>query len=262
MATIPYYRVPVEAITLANVCAEACWYGINFENLKVNQLTSDEGLLNYFAEPMYKHGRNVAVYDPDIFTSRVDDLITVCGLRMLRLKLHNISFNGAILTIKNQIYPEFDSVQTTLTSPQSPMLPSIVIRNLSRGMVTQPHYHQIILASRILFFNVPNIKIYNISSALAKNLQMKGQPFQYHVQYQEKMDLFFLQNRTQLSAHVLPSYSVLDKKVWSQIKQTDWWQRRVLDLALLIHFKCVFPHADIEPRVLQERAIRLNLQGT
>ena len=44
MATIPYYRIPVQAITLANVCAEACWYGINFENLKVNQLTSDEGL--------------------------------------------------------------------------------------------------------------------------------------------------------------------------------------------------------------------------
>ena len=260
MLAIPYYRIPVQNIRLANICAEACWYGINFKNLNVNELTSDENLLEYFASPMYKHGRYAAIYRPDIFAGRVNDLITVCGLGLLRLGMHRVSITDAIDTIKNQIHPLFDGVRSLPLVRQPRMMPSIAVNNLSVGMVKQPNYHQIILASRILFFNVPNIKIYNISSALARNLVMRGQPFQYHIKYREQMDRYFSENRTQLSRHSLPARSDLDKRVWDQINQTDWWQRRVLDLALLIDFGCAIPHPNITQRVLQERAIRLNLQ--
>jgi len=259
MATTSIYRLPVQTIRDANVCAEACWYGINFKNLKVNQLTSDENLLEYFANPMYVHGKNVAAFNPDIFVDKVNDLITVCGLGMLRLGFHRISIPDAIATIKNQIYPIFDGVRTS-SIRHSRTQPSNAISHLSRGMVTQPNYHQIILASRILFFNVPNIRIYNISSALARNLHMQGHPFQYHHFYREKMDKYLSQNRNQLSKLSMPPPFDLDKRVWDQVNQTDWWQRRVLDLALLIHFGCVIPNPNITQRVLQERTRRFNLR--
>jgi hypothetical protein len=259
MLAIPYYRIPVQTIRLANICAEACWYGINFKNLKINQLTSDESLMKYFAEPMFVHGKNVATFNPDIFTDKVSDLITVCGLGMLRLGFHRISINAAIATIKNQIHPMFDGVRSA-SIRQTRSQPSNAISHLSSGMVTQPNYHQIILASRILFFNVPNIRIYNISSALARNLNLRGRPVNYHHLFRERMDKYLSYNRTQLSRHSLPPPSHLDKRVWDQINQTDWWQRRVLDLALLIHFGCANPNPNIQQRVLQEKARRLNLQ--
>jgi hypothetical protein len=259
MLAIPNYRIPVQSIRDANICAEACWYGINFKNLTVSEHTSDEKLLEYFASPMYKHGKYAAVYDPDIFAGRVNDLITVCGLGLLRLGMQRVSIADAIDTIKNQIHSIFDGVQSSSTR-QIRTLPSNAISHLSSGMVRQPRYHQIILASRILFFNVPNIRIYNISSALARNLHMKGQPFQYHHFYREEMDKYLTQNRTQLSKLSMPPSSDLENRVWDQVNQTDWWQRRVLDLALLIHFGCVIPNPNITQRVLQERAIRLNLQ--
>jgi hypothetical protein len=258
MATISPYRIPVQTIRLANICAEACWYGINFKNLNVNVLTSDENLLEYFATPMYKHGVHTAVYDPDIFRSRVNDLITVCGLGMLRMGMHRMSITQAIDTIKNQIHPSFAQIQSnSIIQARTPA--TNVISHLSCGMVTQPNYHQIILASRILFFNVPNIRIYNISSALARNLQLTGRPVNYHHQFRQKMDKFLSHNRTQLSKFSLPQHSHLDKRVWDQIKQTDWWQRRVLDLALLIHFGCVKTNPNITQRVIQERVRRGNL---
>ena len=259
LLAIPSFRIPVLTIRDANICAEACWYGINFKNLRVNQLISDESLMEYFAEPMYAHGKNVATFNPDIFADKVNDLITACGLRMLRLGFHRISINAAIGTIKNQIYPMFDTVRTS-SIRHSRTQPSNAIRHLSNGMVTQPNYHQIILASRILFFNVPNIRIYNISSALASSLGLKGRPVNYHIQFREKMDKYLSHNRTQLSKHSLPPPTHLDKRVWDQINQTDWWQRRVLDLALLIHFGCVIPNPNITQRVLQERTRRLNLE--
>ena len=259
MLAIPHYHIPVQTIRDANICAEACWYGINFKNLKVNQLTSDEKLLEYFASPMYKHGKNVVDYDPDIFADRVNDLITVCGLGLLRLGMHRVSIADAIDTIKNPIYLLFDGIQTS-SIIQIRTMPSNAISHLSSGMVRQPRFHQIILASRILFFNVPNIRIYNISSALARNLHMKGQPFQYHHFYREEMDKYFTKNRNQLSKLSMPPCSDLDNRVWDQVNQTDWWQRRVLDLALLINFGCVIPNPNITQRVLQERTRRLNLR--
>jgi hypothetical protein len=259
MATTSNYRIPVQTIREANICAEACWYGINFKNLKVNQLISDESLMKYFAEPMYLHGKNQVTFNPDIFADNVSKLITACGLGMLRLGMHRISINAAIATIKNQIHDQFDRVRTT-SIRQTRSQSSNAISHLSSGMVTQPNYHQIILASRILFFNVPNIRIYNISSALARNLHLRGRPVVYHHLFRAKMDKCLSHNRTQLSKFSLPQLSHLDRRVWDQIKQTDWWQRRVLDLALLIHFGCAKPNPNITQRVMQERVRRLNLQ--
>ena len=73
------------------------------------------------------------------------------------------------------------------------------------------------------------------------------------------MDKYLINNKTQLSKSFLPQRSYLDKRVWDQVNKTDWWQRRVLDLALLIHFGSVIPNPTITQRVLQERALRLNL---
>ena len=44
-------------------------------------------------------------------------------------------------------------------------------------------------------------------------------------------------NSSQLSKYEIPeSNGLIDDMIYLEVKSSDWWQRRVLDIALLLHF--------------------------
>ena len=261
MATLPRnLRLSKKTIDEAHICAEALWYGINYKNLKAT--VPDEELLQYFAEPMYRHGRNKANFNPDIFRSQVKTLISVCGLNALNLGASRMDLLKGIATIKGKIFKHFDDVQM-----KRPVMPAVnlsmtAIKDLSGGLVTHPQYHQIILASRILFFNTPNIEIFNISSGISRNLGFTGRPYKYLTALNLKMHQVYLANRTQLSRCRKPKVLLLTGVLANSFASTTWWERRVLDLALLLHFNEITFDANLRQRVLVARNQRNRLLAT
>jgi hypothetical protein len=258
MATLPAnLRLSKREIKNASYCAEALWYGINYKNS--NPIFSDELLLKYFAEPMYKNGKYAARFDPDIFKSHVQILKNVCGLKALNFSVNRMDYNQGIVTIKTKILQHFVDVKKKHHRLIPVNLPDRAILDLSDGLVTQPRYRQIVLASRILYFNTPNLETFNISSGLAKNLGFDQVPDKYLTAFNVKMRKIYLANATQLSACKKPKALYLKGELANSIDATSWWQRRVLDLALMLRFGLVNMDPTIPQRVLAARIDRDNL---
>lgn len=258
MATLPTnMRLSRNELENASYCAEALWYGINYKNGK--PIFSDELLLKFFAEPMYKNGRYAAYFDPDIFKAHVQILKSVCGLKALNFSVNRLNYNQGIVTIKTQIHKHFVDVKRKHHRLIPINLPDTAIRDLSNGLVTQPHYRQIVLASRILFFNTPNLETFNISSGIAKNLGFVTVPDKYLTGFNAKMRRIYLANATQLSTFPKPKVLYLKGELANSIDATTWWQRRVLDLALLLRFGLVKMHLTIPNQVIAARNDRAEI---
>ena len=258
MATLPTnLRLSKQDIKNASYCAEALWYGINYKNS--NPIFPDELLLKYFAEPMYKNGKYAARFDPDIFKSYVQILKNVCGLKALNFSVNRMNYNQGIVAIKTRIHNHFLDVKKKHHRLIPVNLTDTAIRDLSNGLVTQPRFRQIVLASRILYFNAPNIQTFNISSGLAKNLGLGRVPDKYLTAFNLRMRKIHLANATQLSSCKKPKILYLKGELANSINATDWWQRRVLDLALLLFFGLVKMDPTIPQRVIAARIERDNL---
>jgi hypothetical protein len=97
--------------------------------------------------------------------------------------------------------------------------------------------YRVPLSSRIMFFALPNLPIANLSNGLAKALNLPTRAeYAVHPFYQ----IFcagLLLNQNLLKIYSMPeSNGILDGHVYSVVKNSNWWQRRVLDIALLLKF--------------------------
>ena len=106
------------------------------------------------------------------------------------------------------------------------------------GKVVKGAGDQRALASRLLFFAMPKIHFYNISIPLAKKLDTHyGLQANTVDAIYEKMNELFLCNEVALRKLPRPKFSELTG-LSASIKDGDWWERRVLDLAVLQNWKC------------------------
>ena len=79
--------------------------------------------------------------------------------------------------------------------------------------------------------------IANFSTGLAKALHVQSRAeAAIHPFYQIFHDCLAI-NAKQLTKYQMPqSISILDDDIYAEAKNSDWWHRRVIDLALLLHF--------------------------
>ena len=55
--------------------------------------------------------------------------------------------------------------------------------------------------------------------------------------YYQIFHMCMVSNSSQLSKYEIPeSNGLVDDMIYNEVKYSDWWQRRVLDIALLLHF--------------------------
>ena len=88
------------------------------------------------------------------------------------------------------------------------------------------------LATRILFFVMPNITVFNFSPEIEKILNLKGERDETIFIYQEKLWEGLKLNWSNLCEYDMPPPKNIDRKIYDLAEQSGWWQRRIYDLAL------------------------------
>ena len=110
--------------------------------------------------------------------------------------------------------------------------------------------YRVALASRILFFALPQVKLFNFSQDLSDALQLQSRPQVAIYNFQEIFDAGLRSNRSRLNKITPPaSLGIIDGSVYDEnLVNGDWWQRRVLDLAVKLHFSTVTPINPLPPK--------------
>ena len=108
----------------------------------------------------------------------------------------------------------------------------------------------IVLAYRILFFALPQLTIFNFSKDLIKALQLATRPQVAIYKFQEIFENGLAVNKSKLSSYPIPKlHRLANQNLYTaSLVQGDWWQRRILDLAVRLHFKTVTPLNPLPPR--------------
>jgi hypothetical protein len=241
-------RVPLFTayeIKLAELCAKALWEGIDFRTNELAEI-SDELLLNNFHVSFQSLVKRPAL--PSLITEfDLRRLIRVCELKAMYRSTLPLDFAMGISGIKTIVVPLYKA--STRNNPkidrQSASIKSLL--NLSLAWVNNPNKslngnYRVPLSTRVLFFCAPEMLIFNFSNELARRMNLQTRP-QAALTYFNKLLIDGMElNKLLLNELKIPERSSLSEVNWNNIKNTDWWQRRVLDIALINKFGVSAPH--------------------
>jgi hypothetical protein len=237
------------SIKTAELCCKALWYGINFEN--GNTQTSDEEFLNVLAMPMYEHAPHKRLpFKPAVFIVDVQNLMKVGKVTaVFRMKKY-MDFTKAIKEIEKGIFPIFFNALKNPHTTDRCQSAIKAIAKLSDGIVTKPNYFQLVLSSRILFFLTPSLMVANMNRTVARNFGLRTQTQKNYADFQLLFKDGLKTNQNHLNRLELPkNRNHLAQIGWDKINETDWWQRRVLDIAVLLHLKLATPTLGLKKMV-------------
>ena len=255
IARSPIPRFTKTELNLADRCAKALWYGINFQTGNLHH-KSDASLMSDFAFNFYHFHTKKIKFKPDIFVADIRQLILSCGVTNLFRWIRRMDLRKGINSIYDDVYPQFLISQKKPNRVSSYQVAVQCLEKLNDGIVNHPTSNQYNLASRILFFLSPNLHTFNLNITIAKHF---GLQHRTHVHYADYFELFskgMVINQTNLSKYKMPpARDGLDVITWNEASRTDWWRRRVLDLAVLLHTS---PKVTVDPnlRVYIRRKIK------
>jgi hypothetical protein len=243
-------RTPIPKFTRAELdkaqrCAKALWYGIDYESGESR--ISDAEIMDKFATKFYYYHKNKIKHNPDIFEKDVKELIKACKPTNLFRWIKKMDFTKGIESLYADVYPIFLNAQkkSSRISTYQDAIKCLV--KLNDGLVIGPYGNQYNLASRLLFFVSPNLHTFNLNSSVAIHfgLQVRTQ-----VHFKEYFQLFadgMITNQTKLSKYKMPPVrDGLDIVTWNEASRTDWWKRKILDIAVLLHTN---PKIKIDPNL-------------
>ena len=228
----------VAELDLAHDCAKLLWHGISFETAK--SCVSDEELMSYFASPIQQYlTKQKSFLSFDL--NHLHRLIIAAGLKPMLRKKHELSYPQ----FEKFLSQNFNSYESEINKASSTSdlwkVSSAFMKQVGKSLVdvnvqTNAGY-RIPLATRILFFALPTHPLANFSNGLAKSLNLQSRPeAAIHPFYQIFHDCLIINNK-QLRKYGMPqSLGVLDDDIYSAVRNSDWWHRRVIDIALLLHF--------------------------
>ena len=186
----------------------------------------------------------------------VRELILACGIKMLFRGIAEMDLRKGINSLYKDVYPLF---QKSLKSPSRVSSHQVAVKcleSLSKGLVRNPSANRLNLASRILFFLSPNIQAFNMNNSVAIFFGLQTRPHHHYAEYFELFSKGLVTNQNNLSKFKMPpARDDLDIVTWNEASRTDWWKRRVLDLAVLLHTS---PKVTVDPnlRVYIRRKIK------
>lgn len=237
----------VAELDLANDCAKLLWHGISFETAK--SCVSDEALMSYFASPIQQYlTKQKSALSFDL--NHLHRLIIAAGLKPMLRKQHELSY-PQFEQFLSQHFTSFESeIKKASNSTDLWKVSSAFMKHAGKSLVdvnvqTNAGY-RVPLATRILFFALPTYPLANFSNGLAKSLNLQSRPeAAIHPFYQIFHDCL-VNNNKQLRKYEMPqSLGVLDDDIYLAVRNSDWWHRRVIDIALLLHFNVTKPAAPL-----------------
>lgn len=235
MISIPHFGN--RKIRNAEVYAKALWYGIPIER-KTKLISSDANLLNIFAGSYYYYLLNRSNVKYKITKFHISLLAKVCSVSSaLNTKKSTVTIPKGIKNINIAIIKKFiakylsHQKQLTITKHILPLLEKGFIRKGSR-------VRQFNFASRLLFFLIPNLHTYNLNLDVARKYKLAS-PTTPRLHYEEYLKLFengFIKNYNQLKKIQFPLNELkeIDDWLYTIICDTDWFKRRVLDIAVIV----------------------------
>ena len=231
-------KFSVAELDLANDCAKLLWHGISFETAK--SCVSDEELMSYFASPIQQYlTKQKSLLSFDL--NHLHRLIIAAGLKPMLRKQHELSYPQ----FEQFLSQSFNSYESEINKASSTSdlwkVSSAFMKQVGKSLVdvnvqTNAGY-RVPLATRILFFALPTHPLANFSNGLAKSLNLQSRPeVAIHPFYQIFHDCLIINNK-QLRKYEMPQrLGVLDDDIYLAVRNSDWWHRRVIDIALLLHF--------------------------
>jgi hypothetical protein len=244
----PIPKFKAREIKTAELCSRALWYGIDFETGKPK--TSDSEFIEIFAGPMYAHSPNARRFKPVVFQKDVHKLIKAGRLIAIYRAIKLMDFNKGMRAIHNQIYTIFFNARRTPTTAHKLTDGINAIEILSKAIVKNINHNQLVLASRILFYLCPNLTISNMNNRVAKSFGLQSRPHHHHVEFQHLFKSGLVTNQTNLNKCKLPMrHGKMNEKLWHEVNSTDWYQRRVLDIAVLLSLNLATPATRLKNQV-------------
>jgi hypothetical protein len=251
--TVPKFSA--SQLALAEVCATDLWNGTDYQTGK-ELAVSDEDLLVMFASPTFAMSKSNTTRQ-NITELDIRTLIRVAKLKALFRSAQETDFQGAINAYRTtalatyigykkkslQLPNQFDyATQATLDWS---------VKFVNNTSVSLNGNHRVPLSCRILFFAMPDLMVFNFSNGLAKKMCLQTRP-QAAILYFNKYMYNGLQLNQALLANLdMPKPSILSNDIWQAANYGDWWKRRVLDLALLLHFNLVSATPQLQTKARQ-----------
>lgn len=237
---IPVPKFRPSEVALAELCATELWNGRSYEN--GNELeVSDEELLVTFASAthtMVKNGSRT----PTFTELDIRLLIRVAKLKALFRSAQPTDFQGGISAYKNKVIPYYLNWKNKKASrpdyeyaTKATLMWSEEFVNNTTSVSVNGN-HRIPLTCRILFFSCPDMPVFNYSNGLGKVMKYQSRPQDAISHFNEHMYKGLQTNKRLFSKLDMPAPILLGEGIWLEAKKADWWQRRVLDLALLLRF--------------------------
>ncbi len=234
MHTLKLIKFSKQEIQNADLCARALWYGIAFDTGK-NQI-SDAELLEKFATQFYSYHTHKKPLKPPILEKEVRELIRVGRIYILYRGISGMNFQKGIKAIYGDIYARFKQITKKSFRGNKDEEGWTCLKLLSDGFCVNPNGNRLVLSSRILFFLIPDFFIVNMNNGVAKSFGLRSQAHNHYIDFYALMYRTLKANQTQLNKFKLPEDKLneLSFQTWDRVRQTDWWLRRVLDIAILI----------------------------
>lgn len=254
----PHLPVPTftrQLIALADLCARELWHGVSYQTGKKLYMGDEEFLVS-FANPTKALIQNPA---SSLHFTEVDirALIRTATLRALFRSTLSTDFQAGIAAFAPVVLPHYHAFITNQSSADSYKYATDATLDWcqtfvqsSQAKVVNGNY-RVPLANRILFFALPHMKIFIYSNGLGKKMQYQTRPQAALPTYNREFDIGYKNNLPRLSNLRLPSAVSMSDSLWTSINQSDWWQRRVFDLALMIHFGATQATQSLQHRARQ-----------
>ena len=236
-------------IKLAELCALDLWEGIDYQTGK--HIARDELFLGNFGTPsasLYS-GRtntlNVAVQD-------FHNFVIVAGLKSQYQTSNGTDLAKGIKAFNATVLPSYTTWKKKTTTQSSVDLVTKAILDWSPTFVKNPNTgsrggnHRISIACRFLFYAYPDFPVFNFSKALSESLNLQSRPQDAISYFNEILAQGMITNRLLLSKTVMPSPTSMSLVLWKRAEKNGWWKRRVLDLALLLHFGCMTARVQLQ----------------
>jgi hypothetical protein len=237
-------------VKLGELCALDLWDGIDYQTGKELKVR-DEVFLANFGTPAAslssgkKSSLNVSVQDFHTF-------VIVAGLKSQYQTTNGTDLAKGITAFNSAVIPPYKIWKKKATT-QSPVdLVTKAVLDWCPSFVKNPNIgskdgnHRVSLACRFLFFAFPDFPVFNFSKALQKSLILQTRPQDALPYFNSIMAKGMVTNKVLLAKTLMPQPTVMSLTLWKRAEKNGWWKRRVLDLALLLHFGCVSARVDLQ----------------
>jgi hypothetical protein len=251
---VPYFSE--SAIHLAHLCALETWQGYNYATGKkveeplvlsnretktspIKLLTlSDEYFLDRLSTLLFSKvkPREFKNQHP-INDSFLDCFRKVAGIKQTERRGPKPNYvSGTQFLVKDvadsyRRYNKHVDTQSKIDEVIS-CVQSLSVAFTDQKVLNQQTSQHVMLATRLLYFVMPNCLVFNYSPEIAKGLRLKGDAEKDIVEYQHKLWEGLNLNWNLLCKYDMPLPKNLDPYIYDVAKSAGWWQRRIFDLAL------------------------------